>query len=91
MLRELSLGGPQRAAEFARLRELYRASAAPDDTLEALRWRLTRELRDGSMPLDRPGLAEHLRQTVVNQVAIDQPSYSGLKTALSRGAGAAQR
>jgi hypothetical protein len=36
------------------------------------------------MPLDRPGLAEHLRETVVNQVAIDQPRYSGLRTALER-------
>jgi hypothetical protein len=34
------------------------------------------------MPLDRPGLAQHLRATVINQVAIDQPNYSGLKTAL---------
>jgi hypothetical protein len=34
------------------------------------------------MPLDTPGLAEHLRETVVNQVAIDQPKYSGLRTAL---------
>ena len=37
-------------------------------------------LRDG-MALEHPGLAEHLRQTVVNQVAIDQPRYSGFKTA----------
>jgi len=80
VLRELSLGPPHRGGELARLRKLF---DAPNDDLEALRWRLTNELRDGSMPLDRPGLAEHLRHTVVNQVAIDQPSYSGLKTALA--------
>ncbi len=74
-----SLGEPQRALELQRLRALF----SSNDDLEALRWRLTNELRDGTMPLDRPGLAEHLRQTVVNQVAIDQPSYSGLKTALA--------
>jgi len=34
------------------------------------------------MPLDAPGLAEHLRATVVNQVAIDQPRYSGFRTAV---------
>ncbi len=79
VLRELSLGPPHRTGELERLRKLF---GAPNDSLEGLRWRLTRELRDGSMALDRPGLAEHLRETVVNQVAIDQPSYSGLKTAL---------
>ena len=79
MLRELSLGEPQRALELQRLRALF----SSNDDLEALRWRLTNELRDGTMPLDRLGLADHLRQTVVNQVAIDQPSYSGLKTALA--------
>ncbi|MFP6699246.1 MAG: hypothetical protein VCF08_20505 [Alphaproteobacteria bacterium] len=31
--------------------------------------------------MDHPGLAEHLRQTVVNQIAIDQPKYSGFKAA----------
>ncbi len=80
VLRELSLGPPHRAGELERLRKLF---SAPNDDLEGLRWRLTRELRDGSMPLDRPGLAQHLRATVVNQVAIDQPNYSGLKTALA--------
>jgi len=79
VLRELSLGPPHRAGELERLRRLF---GAPNDDLEGLRWRLTRALRDGSMPLDRPGLAQHLRETVVNQVAIDQPNYSGLKTAL---------
>ncbi len=43
-------------------------------------------LRDGSMLLETPELAEHLRATVVNQVAIDQPKYSGLRTALERSA-----
>ena len=81
VLRELSLGTPQRALELQRLRALF----ASGDDLEVLRWRLVHGLRDGSMPLDKSGLAEHLRQTVVNQLAIDQPSYSGLKTALSRG------
>jgi len=78
VLRELSLGEAQRKQELERLQALFRSN----DDLEALRWRLVNELRDGTMPLDRPGLAEHLRQTVVNQVAIDQPGYSGLKTAL---------
>lgn len=80
VLRELSLGAAQRAQELQRLRALFNA----DDDLETLRWRLVRALRDGSMPLDAPGLAEYLRQTVVNQLAIDQPAYSGFKAAISR-------
>jgi aminoglycoside phosphotransferase (APT) family kinase protein len=78
VLRELSLGEAQRALELQRLLALFRAN----DDLEALRWRLVRQLRDGSMPLDAAGLGDHLRLTVVNQLAIDQPNYSGLKTAL---------
>jgi aminoglycoside phosphotransferase (APT) family kinase protein len=78
VLRELSLGPAQRALEHRRLRDLLGAN----EDLEALRWRLVHALRDGSMPLDQPGLADHLRETVVNQLAIDQPGYSGLKTAL---------
>lgn len=80
VLRELNLGPGQRAQELQRLRALFKT----EDDLETLRWRLVRALRDGSMPLDAPGLDDYLRQTVVNQVAIDQPVYSGFKTAISR-------
>jgi hypothetical protein len=41
-----------------------------------------RRLRDSRIALDHPGLAGYLREAVVNQVAIDQPTYSGLRTAL---------
>jgi aminoglycoside phosphotransferase (APT) family kinase protein len=77
--RDLALGGRARADELERLREIF------DDReveLSDLRWRLVRELRSGDMPLDHPGLGEHLRASVVNQVAIDQPKYSGFKTAI---------
>jgi aminoglycoside phosphotransferase (APT) family kinase protein len=77
VLRELALGDEQRAREHARLRQLL----GSDGPLSDLRWQLARALRDGSMPLDAPGLAEHLRETVVNQIAIDQPKYSGFQTA----------
>jgi hypothetical protein len=40
-------------------------------------------LRENKIALDHPGLAEYLREAVVNQLAIDQPGYSGLKTALA--------
>ena len=77
VLRELTLAAPGRELEAARLRELL----GQDEPLADLRWRLVHGLRDGSIALDLPGLAEHLRLTVVNQIAIDQPRYSGFKTA----------
>jgi len=82
VLRELERGEACRTGELARLQALFGSA----EDLSALRWQLTLGLRDGSIPLDLPGLAEHLRITVVNQLAIDQPRYSGLQTALAQGA-----
>jgi len=56
------------------------------DDLETLRRSLSLRLRDNKIALDHPGLADYLREAVVNQVAIDQPTYSGLKTALANAA-----
>ena len=77
--RDLLLGAAQRAGELARLQALFGVEAGLDN----LRWRLVTGLRDRSIPLDMPGLSEHLRATVVNQVAIDQPRYSGFRMAVS--------
>ena len=51
--------------------------------LDELRWNLVDGLRDGTVPLNDKELNDHLRQTVVNQVAIDQPRYSGFNIALA--------
>jgi aminoglycoside phosphotransferase (APT) family kinase protein len=82
VLRELAVGEAHRRDERQRLAALL----GRDVGLEPLRWELVEGLRDGTIPLDMPGLAEHLRTTVVNQVAIDQPRYSGYLAAVS-GAG----
>jgi aminoglycoside phosphotransferase (APT) family kinase protein len=76
--RELELGPPLRAREEKRLRALFGSS----EDRNTLRERLVRVLRDGTLPLDHPGLAEVLRESVVNQVAIDQPRYSGFRHAI---------
>ena len=81
VLRDLALGPSHRRAEHRRLQALFSSEAGLDD----LRWRLVHALRDGSLSLEHPGLADHLRETVVNQVAIDQPKYSGYKTASAQG------
>ncbi|MBL6953054.1 MAG: phosphotransferase family protein [Alphaproteobacteria bacterium] len=79
VLRDQALGPAHRRLEQARLAALFQV----EDSLENLRWRLVNKLRAGEMSLDYPGLGEHLRHTVVNQIAIDQPRYSGFKTASS--------
>jgi aminoglycoside phosphotransferase (APT) family kinase protein len=78
-LRELAVGAKHRAHQTDRLRGLL----AEGGDLESLRWSLVRRLRENRIALDHPGLAEYLREAVVNQAAIDQPSYSGFKTALA--------
>ncbi len=77
VIRELQLGPRHLEGEHQRLAALLATTGPVMD----LRWQLTTALRDGSMALDHPGLAEHLRTTVVNQVAIDQPRYSGFTAA----------
>jgi aminoglycoside phosphotransferase (APT) family kinase protein len=77
--RELALGPEARARELEGLRALFESR----DDLSTLRWRLVHALREGSMPLDRPGLAEYLREAVVHQAAIDQPRYSGFRHAVA--------
>jgi hypothetical protein len=79
VLRELALGEKQRTNELSRLRQLFDSQ----EDLSTLRWQLVHGLRDGSIALDTPGLQAHLRETVVNQIAIDQPRYSGYQTAIA--------
>jgi len=77
--RELATDPRARQSQHDQLRALLQC----DGSLAELEWKLVHTLRDGSMPLDAPGLARYLRDSVVHRVAIDQPRYSGLKTALS--------
>ena len=73
--RELQCGRELAAQEQQRLQTLL----GQQGDLDALRWELVNRLR-ADMPLDTPGLAEHLRQSVAGQLAIDQPRYSALRT-----------
>ncbi len=77
--REQQLGPATAAAEHARLRHLL----GEDGELDALRLALVGRLRDGSLALDDDALRTHLRETVVARVAIDQPGYSGFRTAVT--------
>jgi len=84
--RELLLLSEHRRRERADLQAFYGSDAEDgaqdsDADLSSLRWRLIRALRDGSQALDDDSLKSYLRNAVVNQVAIDQPRYSGFKQA----------
>jgi len=81
--REQTLAAPCLVNEKKRLIEIFGDGEASSLTLDDLRWRLVHALRDGSMVLDSELLHAHLRATVVNQIAIDQPRYAGFKTATS--------
>ena len=78
-IREQSMVSKLRDEEYKRLRTILDS----EEEIGALRWALTNRLRDGSAALDDSNLEEYLRFVVVNQVAIDQPNYSGYKTATS--------
>lgn len=78
--RDLHSGHEHRRREHERLRRLLDA----EGSLLELRWKLVRAIREDTIGLDDTGLHEHLRATVVNQIAIDQPKYSGFKTAAAR-------
>jgi hypothetical protein len=82
VLREWQLGGSARDLELVKLRALFGDVAARTSDLESLRWRLTHALRDGTQPLADDKLQDYLRHAVVNQIAIDQPKYSGFKAAI---------
>lgn len=79
VLRELSSGPAHQAEELARLQGLFDSS----NDLPTLREELVQGLRDRTLALDDEALQTHLRQTVVNQIAIDQPKYSGFKRAIA--------
>jgi len=76
--REMEHGAESRRLEADRLRNLL----GVDGTLGELRLLLAEGLRYGTIPMDADGLVEHLRNTVVNQVLIDQPTYPGCIAAL---------
>ena len=77
--REFLFGEQLAAAEKRRLQSLLhcQSDTAIDADLDTLRRSLSDQLRQ-ELPLDTPGLTDHLRQTVAGQLAIDQPHYSAL-------------
>lgn len=80
--REVRVGARLEALELEALRGLD-LDVALDADLAELRWALVQALRDGRQALDDGALQSYLRSSTVNQLAIDQPRYSGLRVALN--------
>ena len=80
VLRELAIGPEHRRRETC---STAASCSHSDEDRGTLRWRLVNELRAGTLPLDRAEVIDYLRNSVVNQIAIDQPKYSGYATALA--------
>jgi len=76
--RELELGPAQGAAELERLEHLLGGGGS----LEELNRELCRRIRAGEMGLATPGLAEHLRETTLAKLAVDQPRYAAYRRAM---------
>ena len=81
VLRDLDQRPEAEAQERQGLLDLLKSSA--DQSTAELNRTLSERIRDGEMTPSTPGLLEHLKRTVMAQVEIDQPRYSGLKTAKS--------
>jgi hypothetical protein len=77
--RQLEQGPVGDAAELLRLRTIL---GRTDGDLDGLNRELCLRIRSGIVAVDDPDLAAHLRETTIAKVAIDQPGYSGLKTAI---------
>lgn len=79
VLRELEIRPTAEAEEKARLEKLLGTTGESANQLNAL---LCEAIRAGRMDLSTEGLLPHLKSTTIAQLSVDQPGYSGLKTAV---------
>lgn len=75
--REFALKPESDAAELTRLKALMKQ----DGDLYALNEALCAAIRDGKMDENTAGLLEHLKQTGIEKLAVDQPTYSAYRRA----------
>jgi hypothetical protein len=76
--RQLKLQEAGDTAEAARLRQLLGA----DGSLAELNRALADQIAKGEVDLQTPGLADHLWQTTMDKLAVDQPNYGSYKREL---------
>jgi hypothetical protein len=76
--RQLALEGPGDAAEAARLKQLL----GIDGSVMELSRALAEKIAKGEIDLNTPGLKEHLWQTTMDKLVVDQPNYASYKREL---------
>jgi uncharacterized protein DUF6285 len=72
------LAGESDATETTRLKQLLGIDGALIDLNRAL----SEKIANGEVDLQTPGLAEHLWQTTMDKLAVDQPNYASYKREL---------
>jgi hypothetical protein len=73
--RQLALAEASDAGEAARLKQLL----GTDGTLMELNRALSDKIASGEADLSTPGLPDHLWQTTLDKLAVDQPNYASYK------------
>ena len=76
--RQLALESSGDAAEGARLKALL----GMEGSLLELNRALSERIAKGDVDLQTPGLSEHLWQTTMDKLAVDQPNYASYKREL---------
>ncbi len=76
--RQLALEGSSDDAEAERLARLL----GRQGSLEELNRALAGKIASGEADLQTPGLAEHLWQTTLDKLAVDQPNYAAYRREL---------
>ncbi|MCO5129430.1 MAG: DUF6285 domain-containing protein [Xanthobacteraceae bacterium] len=79
VVRQLELSEPRAADELARLVKLTGESG----TLPDLNRKLANAIAAGAIDLRTPGLADHLWQTTMDKLAVDQPNYASYRRELA--------
>ncbi len=78
--RQLTLAAASDAAEEERLRRLL----AMQGSLLELNRALANKIANGELDLRTAGLAEHLWQTTMDKLAVDQPAYAAYRLELEK-------
>ena len=76
--RQLALESRSDAAEAARLTQLL----GMQGSLTELNRTLADRIANGELDLQTPGLADHLWQTTMDKLAVDQPNYASYRREL---------
>jgi Domain of unknown function (DUF6285) len=76
--RQITLEQGGDAAEIDRLSQLLAMQGSLRDLNRALADRIT----NGELDLETPGLADHLWQTTMDKLAVDQPNYASYRREL---------